>query len=78
VPPLRARVSHIPKLADRILRRAAERLERPFRGLDELAIAALTGHSWRGNVRELVQVIEHAVVVGRPPRVRAEDLALGA
>jgi len=33
-------------------------------------------HAWPGNVRELANAIERALVVGKPPSVRAEDLPL--
>jgi DNA-binding NtrC family response regulator len=38
------------------------------------AMDALVRHNWPGNVRELENAIERAMVVGRPPTVRPEDL----
>jgi DNA-binding NtrC family response regulator len=63
VPPLRARKSDIPELADFFLRRYAEENGRDIRGLSTEAMGALTAYPWPGNVRELENAIERAVVL---------------
>ena len=69
-PPLRARPSDIPELAIQLLKddRAAARL-------DETAMAALVQHGWRGNVRELRNVLRRAAALSGPV-IGADDLAL--
>ncbi len=74
VPPLRERKSDIPRLAGHFVRRIAT-----ARGITEMRIApeamdALVRYDWPGNVRELENAIERAMVVGKPPELRAEDL----
>jgi DNA-binding NtrC family response regulator len=74
LPPLRERKGDIPVLAEHFVRGFARR-----RGMQALAIApdamdALVRHDWPGNVRELENAIERAMVLGRPPAIRAEDL----
>ena len=69
IPPLRERPEDIPLLADYFLseawtRHRARGTERPE--LTETALQALTSHPWRGNVRELQNVIEHVAVFAEP------------
>jgi DNA-binding NtrC family response regulator len=58
------------------LRRIAAEFGRDVDGFDTDALAALRGHPWRGNVREMIAAIRRAVVMGNTPRVQAADLAL--
>jgi DNA-binding NtrC family response regulator len=76
VPPLRARPSDIPLLAEHFVRQFAQRMDKRITGIGPEAMAALRAHDWPGNVRELANAIERAMVVGRPPLIRAEDLPL--
>ncbi|RPH57273.1 sigma-54-dependent Fis family transcriptional regulator, partial [bacterium] len=52
-------------------------MNRPFRDVSPEAMDLLVRHSWPGNIRELANAIERALVVGKPPFVRSEDLPLG-
>jgi DNA-binding NtrC family response regulator len=63
VPPLRRRLEDVPLLAQAMLARAARRLGRPeVRRLGTEAIRALRKEAWPGNVRQLGEVIERAVL----------------
>jgi DNA-binding NtrC family response regulator len=62
LPPLRDRKEDIPALAQAFLADAAERYNKPFRSLSREAMALLLDYSWPGNIRELKNVIERAVV----------------
>ncbi len=69
LPPLRKRVEDIPLLAENFLRRSWERhrgagVEPPV--FSEESVAFLTSRQWRGNVRELQNVIEHVAVISDP------------
>ena len=67
VPPLRERVDDIPLLAEHFLAYYWSRhRDGPQPKLSKAAIWALRAHSWLGNVRELQNVIEHAVVLLEP------------
>ena len=46
------------------------------RGISPAAMDLLMAYDWPGNVRELSNAIERAMVVGRPPEIRPEDLPL--
>jgi DNA-binding NtrC family response regulator len=76
IPPLRERREDIPLLAQHFLRRYALQMNRPFEELDPEAVDVLMRYGWPGNVRELANAIERALVVGKPPVIRAEDLPL--
>jgi len=75
LPPLRERREDIPALVTHFARQSAEKLGRPV-SLTPRALAALTGHSWHGNVRELRNAIERAAVLSPSGRLDVEDFAL--
>jgi two-component system response regulator HydG len=76
VPPLRARPSDIPLLADHFVRRFAAENDKGIAGFSDEAMTALLVQPWPGNVRELQNAIEQAVVLCKSDRVDAEDLPL--
>jgi DNA-binding NtrC family response regulator len=76
VPPLRARRTDIPLLATHFVRHFAQQMDKRIGGISPEAMALLQSHDWPGNVRELANAIERAMVVGKPPLVRPEDLPL--
>ena len=77
VPPLRDRADDIDLLARHFAREAGERNAREIRALSPEAVDLLRRHSWSGNVRELRNVIERAVIMGRGERLESGDLRLG-
>ena len=74
LPPLRDRREDIPELAAHFLQRYARRYDRPARTFSAEAMAALMGHAYRGNVRELENIIEQTVVMTRGEVVHSADL----
>jgi DNA-binding NtrC family response regulator len=76
VPPLRTHPSDIPPLAEHFLRRLAAQMDKRITAISPDAMQLLQSHDWPGNVRELANAIERAMVVGRPPAIRPEDLPL--
>ncbi|MFA7098177.1 MAG: sigma 54-interacting transcriptional regulator, partial [Gammaproteobacteria bacterium] len=74
IPPLRERLEDIPVLVEYLLGRYREELGRPVLGVEREAMRALLGHGWRGNVRELANVLERAVLLGDGPLLRLADL----
>jgi formate hydrogenlyase transcriptional activator len=63
VPPLRARVEDIPILAQFFLERFARKLGKPLKAVAPDTLATLCAHSWPGNIRDLQNTIERAVIV---------------
>jgi DNA-binding NtrC family response regulator len=74
VPPLRERREDIVILAKTLLRRCAQDLGRAEMSLTPAALEALTKYSWPGNIRELRNVIERAVLLSEGPEVGANLL----
>ncbi|HEX7078463.1 MAG TPA: sigma-54 dependent transcriptional regulator [Candidatus Eisenbacteria bacterium] len=74
LPPLRDRREDIPLLAQHLLSKYAQEMNRQFTGFDPAAMDLLVRYDWPGNVRELANAIERAIVVGRAPTVHADDL----
>jgi DNA-binding NtrC family response regulator len=74
VPPLRARPSDIPILAEHFLARLRRQVARRVSGFTREALAALAAHPWPGNVRELRNAVERAIVLGDGELIRVEDL----
>ncbi|HTR22300.1 MAG TPA: sigma-54 dependent transcriptional regulator [Gemmatimonadales bacterium] len=78
VPPLRERPEDIPLLANHFLAYYWNRHRdagTPLPHLAEAAMRALRAHTWRGNVRELQNVVEHTVVLAEPgSEIAAEDI----
>jgi transcriptional regulator with GAF, ATPase, and Fis domain len=63
VPPLRDHVEDIPELAQHFLALYGQRASKQLAGIDDDALAILKGYSWPGNIRQLENVIERAVVL---------------
>ena len=74
LPPLRERKADLPGLASHFVARFARALGKPIQKIAPEAMDALVRYDWPGNVRELENAIERAMVVGRPPVLKAEDL----
>jgi DNA-binding NtrC family response regulator len=71
VPPLRERTEDIPTLAHHFLKQYAEEYNKPVQGIRPNVMAALVDYDWPGNIRELENVIQGAVI-----RTDGETLAL--
>jgi transcriptional regulator with GAF, ATPase, and Fis domain len=76
VPPLRRRAEDIPVLAGHFLERFATETRRRIRGFTPEALAALEAHRWPGNIRELRNCIERAVVLTAGDMIELQDLVL--
>ena len=74
LPPLRERREDIPELIDFLIQRHRRELRRVVRGVDNTALKLLMSQPWKGNVRELDNVIEHAMIVGEGEWITVADL----
>ena len=77
LPPLRERREDIPQLARFLLDRIAQRLVRPPPGLSPEAEKVLLGYSYPGNVRELRNVLERALILEGGAQITPASLVLG-
>jgi DNA-binding NtrC family response regulator len=74
LPPLRERAEDIELLAQYYAAEHAKRVKRPVAGVSPDALAMLKRHDWPGNIRELANTIERAVVLGTTELILPEDL----
>lgn len=74
LPPLRQRKQDIPLLVHHFLDRYCREMNRQVPGVTNGALRAMLNHPWRGNVRELENVIERAVIFCEGRHVGVEDL----
>lgn len=74
LPGLRERRSDIALLAQCFLDQMKEDTNRKVTGFGDDAIAALESYSWPGNIRELQNVVERAVLLGKTEAIHAADL----
>ncbi|MCA9249245.1 MAG: sigma-54-dependent Fis family transcriptional regulator, partial [Planctomycetales bacterium] len=76
VPPLRKRPDDIPELAHYFLRRYNAETGRKVQGFTARALEEMVRYRWPGNVREMKNVVERAVVLARDEYIDVDDLAL--
>ena len=78
VPPLRERPGDIAALAEHFARRYAEVNGLAYRPLSRSALARLLSHRWRGNVRELENIVHRAVLLAGGEEIAADVIELDA
>lgn len=76
IPPLREREGDIEPLAAFFLHRFSHALNKRVTKIDPAAMRLLKGYRWPGNIRELENTIERAVLMSETDAVTAEDLSL--
>lgn len=74
LPALRERPGDIPLLVDHFLREIAVAGGRQVDGFDREAMAVLQHYAWPGNIRQLENVVERAVLLGAGPLLTVDDL----
>jgi transcriptional regulator with GAF, ATPase, and Fis domain len=74
LPPLRERPEDIAELAEHFAARYAKKCNRNVTGISAEALACLKQYDWPGNIRELENAMERAVVIGSSEKIWPEDL----
>jgi DNA-binding NtrC family response regulator len=74
IPPLRERREDIPELVEFLLSRHARALGKRISGVTHEAMQLLLACRWRGNVRELDNALQRAVILGEGPLITPADL----
>lgn len=77
LPPLRERRDDIPLLVRHFIQKLNKELKKNFRGVDNDGMRALLNAPWKGNVRELENVIERAMILGEGEFITLADLPGG-
>ncbi|HEX2928290.1 MAG TPA: sigma 54-interacting transcriptional regulator [Candidatus Binatia bacterium] len=74
IPPLRERPEDIPLLVEHFIQRHNPELKRNVISVDAEAMRVLMSLPWKGNVRELDNVIEHTMILAESDRITLKDL----
>jgi len=78
IPPLRERKEDIVPLAKHFIDESAAEIKKDVRGIDPGAVRELNRHVWPGNIRELKNAMERAVLLTEQPFIRQEDLHIAS
>ena len=76
IPPLRERTDDIPLLVDYFINKYCTSMNRPPVSIDPAALSRLTEFKFPGNIRELENMIERAIVIGNGKKITLKDLPL--
>jgi two-component system response regulator PilR (NtrC family) len=74
IPPLRERREDIPLLVEHLVRRHNVELKTNYKGVDNAVMKTLMAGHWRGNVRELENILERAMILGNGEWIMPADL----
>jgi len=74
IPPLKDRKEDIPLLVDHFIHKYSRELNHPIEGITQEALNCLLNYGWNGNVRELENVIERAIVLTDSNLIQVENL----
>src|SRR5919106_6972657 len=77
LPPLRDRHEDIPMLVAHFIKKLSREIGRPVRGVTPEAMAVLEQYHWPGNIRELENVVERAIVLGSSEVLEVDALPAG-
>lgn len=78
LPPVRARGDDVILLARHFAERFAREFKKPLTGIADEAMSKLRRHHWPGNVREMRNAVERAVLLAKGPILSADDFVLGS
>ncbi len=76
IPPLRERVGDIPLLVEYFINKYCTSMNKPPITIDSVALRRLEEFSFPGNVRELENMVERAIVIGNGKKIQVRDLPL--
>lgn len=77
IPPIRERTEDIPLLVDYFIKKYCTSMSRDVIPIDPAALNRLKEHEFPGNVREIENMIERAIVVGNGKAIRLKDFPMG-
>jgi formate hydrogenlyase transcriptional activator len=76
MPPLRHRQEDIPLLARYFMKKYSIQFSRQYEDIDPVSLERLVQHSWPGNIRELKNVIECAMILSQTPLLNIDETSL--
>jgi DNA-binding NtrC family response regulator len=78
LPTLKERIGDIPLLCQHFLERFNKEFRKAVKGIDSEAMSLILRHPWKGQIRELENVLERAMLLTDSDFIRAEDLPFGS
>lgn len=76
LPPLRERKDDIPALVEHFISKFSLEMNTPLKNIDQDALDTLSDYSWKGNIRELENVIERAMILCEGDLITGKHLSL--
>ncbi|MBI4525701.1 MAG: sigma-54-dependent Fis family transcriptional regulator [Deltaproteobacteria bacterium] len=77
IPPLRMRREDIPLLVEHLIHRHNLEMKKSYKGVDNMTMRTLMSLPWKGNIRELDNVLERAMILGSGEWITVADLPYG-
>jgi transcriptional regulator with PAS, ATPase and Fis domain len=74
IPPLRSRLEDLPELVEHLIHRHNVELKTTYKGVDSATMRVLMSMPWKGNIRELDNVLERAMILGNGEWIKPADL----
>jgi Nif-specific regulatory protein len=78
IPPLRQRSEDIAELASFFLKKFCRETKKAIQGFSDEAMETMLSYSWPGNIRELENAVERAVVITKDKYISSQDLLIDA
>ncbi len=76
LPPLRERKDDIPLLVDYFIKRISKKIGKKITGIEDDALKLLMAYEWFGNIRELQNTIERAIIIEEGEKIKKESILL--
>jgi len=77
VPPLRERIEDITLLVEYFINKYCTKMNKPVLTMDKAALKRLEAYAFPGNIRELENMVERAIVIGNGKKINLKDLPFG-
>ena len=74
LPPLRERKADLPFLIQHFVERSARSMGKTINGVSDETLRVLMAHHWPGNIRELENIVERAIILSKHAKLDVEDL----
>src|SRR6185437_8501594 len=74
IPPLRKRLEDLPALVEHLIQRHNSEMNMSYKGVDSATMRILMSLPWKGNIRELDNVLERAMILGNGEWISSGDL----
>ncbi|HEX6176473.1 MAG TPA: sigma-54 dependent transcriptional regulator [Candidatus Binatia bacterium] len=74
IPPLRKRLDDLPGLVEHLIQRHNQEMNATYKGVDSATMRILMSFQWKGNIRELDNVLERAMILGDGEWIKPADL----